>query len=227
MLKDEMHRFLPKALDIWNDFADFLIVVDDNSSDGTKEEAEDAGAFVVTAKNSENAWGSEAPTRKLLFETAWDFSEEGDILFFLDGDMIPARNPRAMIDDDGETFAFPLYDLWNPTQYRDDSYWKGHFHPRPWMLRRTDEEGPWEWNDRGIHCGHFPLNLRLSKIRYAPEDFSLLHYAYVTPGLRKAKHAQYMSVRKQLSDFEWAHAETILFEPTLRDLPFEPEYTLL
>jgi len=229
MVKDEIKRFWPKTLEVWNDFADEIFVLDDGSTDETREVASDAGAFVITKKaKSKAAWGNEYPARKLLFESAWNRTAEGDYIFFLDADMIPARCPRGIIDDEGETFAFSLYDLWEPTRYRDDSYWAGHFHPRPWMIKRTDESPPWEWNERGIHCGHFPLNLRCSLLRYAPADFSILHYAYVTPALREAKYRQYLSVRKQLTDFEWAHVESILKpDPTLKDLPFEPEYSLL
>jgi hypothetical protein len=87
------------------------------------------------------------------------------------------------------------------------------------------EEG-WKWNERGVHCGHFPANLLSRRIVYAPSDYSLLHLAYSTPELREAKHAQYMTVAEQLSDFERAHASSILFEPTLARLPFTPELTL-
>ena len=138
MIRNEMDRFLPRTLEVWNDFSDSIIIVDDGSTDGTKEAAEGAGACVIDAKNKrKTAWGNEAPTRKLLFETAWDFTSEGDYIFFLDADMIPARCPRPIIDSKGETFAFFLYDLWEPKKYRDDSYWAGHFHPRPWMIKRT------------------------------------------------------------------------------------------
>jgi len=229
MVRNEMRRFWPKALEVWDDFSDSIVVLDDGSTDGTREAAQDAGAYIIDDEDEPNAaWGNESPKRKLLFEAAWEHTAEGDYIFFLDADMIPARNPRGLIDEEGETFAFGLYDLWEPTRYRDDSFWQAHHHPRSWMIKRTDEESPWEWNPRGIHCGHFPLDLRLSHIRYAPEDFSILHYAYVTPELRKSKYEQYQGVRKQLTDFEWAHVETILRpDPTLRDLPFEPEYSLL
>jgi len=229
MVKDEIDRFWPKALEVWNDFSDSIIVLDDGSTDGTREAAQNAGAYIVAVEaQSKAAWGNESPKRQLLFEEVWKRTAEGDYIFFLDADMIPARCPRAIIDEEGETFAFGLYDLWEPKRYRDDSFWAAHFHPRPWMIKRTNEEGPWEWNQRGIHCGHFPLNLRLSRIRYAPEDFSILHYAYVTPELREAKYKQYQSVRTQLSYLEWAHVESILEpNPKLRDLPFIPEYDLL
>ena len=229
MIKDEMGRFLPKILGIWNDFSDNIIILDDSSSDGSREECKSAGAMVVDAPNKQHpAWGEEYPKRKVLFDTAWGETCEGSYILFLDADMIPARNPRMLMDGGSDAIKFSLYDLWNPRQFRSDTFWQGHNYPRIWMIKRTPEEGPWEWNERGIHCGHIPQNLPFHSMMSAPRDFSLLHYAYVSEKLRRYKHMQYMSVKNQLDEFEFDHADSILDEyPTLEDLPFECEWSLV
>lgn len=230
MVRNEADRFLRSALVAWNSFADDIVILDDGSTDDTAQICKDAGAYVVDAEMDEVAWGREALTRAKLFNLAIDRGT--DYIFFLDADMVPARDPRRLMDTDADAVAFVLYDLWakedSRLYFRNDNFWQGHLSPRVWMIRRPEiPEKGWSWNDRGIHCGHLPLNLRSSRIASAPLDYGLLHYAYLTPALRAEKASQYLSVRSQLTSHEAAHAASIEDpHPQVSPLAFTPEYEL-
>ena len=171
-------------------------------------------------------WGQEASARERLWSLAWNAASEGDYVFVLDADMVPARSPRILMETGADTIFFTLYDLWAPGIYREDALWQGHLHPRAWMFRKRPI-GELRWSDRGIHTGHAPLNYPLGSLAFAPRDFSLLHYGYINSDIRREKHARYMSVAAQLSASERRHAETILdAKPALYALPFEPDLTL-
>ena len=230
MIRNEADRFLAPALDAWNQFADSLIVLDDGSTDDSREICARAGAYVVDAEGGEVAWGREAPKRARLFDVAWDVARIGDYILVLDADMVPARNPRTLMSSEADAIFFVLFDLWSlaPLTYREDDFWQGHLHPRLWMVRKTHaKKTPWEWSARGVHCGHFPTNLTATSHAFAPRDFALLHHAYVTPELRESKYVAYASVASHLSEGEIAHARSILDDsPNTYALDFDPEYHL-
>jgi len=236
LVKDEMDRFLPSALRAWSTFADEIVILDDNSGDGSDDFAEDFGAHVLRRRDAPAAWGAETDARRTLFEAAWSFARVGDYVLWLDADMVPARSPRVFMDSESDGVLFRLYDLWGKDDggrllYREDSFWQGHFVERLWMVKkRRDEEVPreWEWGQRGIHCGHLPLNFACDSFVMVPEDYYLLHFAYVAPELREEKYVRYASVAAELTTFERDHAKSILdAAPELIQLPFEPELSLI
>lgn len=229
MARNEAGKFLRSALEAWLDFSDEVLLLDDASTDDTLMVAgEFSGVRVAHRMTPDAAWGKEASARAALWEWACGNTEAGDYILIADADQTPARDPRPLLLSQPETVAFRLFDMWSPTEYRTDGHWKAHETARLWLFKRVPEpsEG-WLWPERGIHCGHAPLNYPITRFPVtAPIDFSWLHMAYSTPELRVAKHAQYASVAAQLSDFERAHADSILSPPTLAPLPFEPQYTL-
>ena len=230
MVRNEADRFLPRVLDIWGKFADEILVLDDGSTDDSREIASRAGAYVVDAESSRVAWGAEAPTRARLFDLAWNLARLDDYILILDADMIPARNPRVLMDAEADMVFFALFDLWGtkPLVYREDAFWRGHLTPRVWMIRKTVHgHVPWEWSRRGVHCGHLPQNFTGESGVYAPRSMSLLHYAYSSPELRDEKYVAYASVAAHLSEHEIAHARSIRdLNPDTFHLEFTPEYTL-
>ena len=227
MIRNESERFLRSALDVWATFSDEILILDDSSTDNSKAIAEDAGACVLDAEMESLAWGREAPTRALLWEHAVSHSSEGDYIFILDADMIPAQSPRPLLDAEPDAVAFALFDLWGETEdgrrfFRNDSLWRGHLYPRVWLVKAPKKpQEPWEWSTRGIHTGHFPVNLPLERVMVAPREYSLLHYAYVSDDLRQEKASRYASVWDDLTAFERTHASSILdVSPQISPLPF-------
>jgi len=240
VVKNEADRYLPACLDCWSDFSDKIVLLDDGSTDGTRELC--AGFPAVDYFNLPDAldlWGHEAPHRAALFNKAMGTGEAGDVVFWLDADMCPSRNPRELFEIESITqWAFPLYDLWGRDEsgrvlYRSDTYWRGHASPRVWAVRIPSEFDPLslEWrNPRGIHSGHISpgwWDFDKSVPLIVPQDHALLHYGYHTEADRLNRHERYLMVKRMMSEEEIAHARSIIDpEPTLKRLPFESEYEL-
>ena len=232
LVKNEAAKFLPSAVKAWGDFADKVLVIDDHSQDESVLVAKAAGAEVISSNQTSSMWGEETPLRTQLWKESLKRTKPGDFIFVLDADMVPAKDPRPLINEHTDGIAFPLYDLWYEDEYgmylyREDHFWKGHKSRRMWMVKRPSEENKWQWSGRGIHSGHFPENLNVLNPVFAPEDFALLHYAYISDALRYAKFQKYAEVGEQLNEFERLHAQSIVDTlPRLRPLEFTPTYRL-
>jgi glycosyltransferase involved in cell wall biosynthesis len=140
LVRNEADRFLPSAVEAWSRFADWIVAVDDGSSDLTGEVLRRAGASVYRRPGGEGepAWGRESAARALLWERANAEARPGDYIFVLDADMVPARSPRPLLETNPDTVAFNLYDLWQaePPLFRDDGPWGAHSHWRAWIAGR-------------------------------------------------------------------------------------------
>ena len=236
IVQDEAHRYWGSALAAWKSFADDIVVFDDDSSDETKEMAEDEGCDIFTLFDCKDMWGNESSHRAALFAYAMGKSDPGDIVFWLDADMVPARNPSKFFAVEGvASFSFYLYDLWGKDSkaiwYRSDDWWKGHAYPRVWAVRVPERfsAAAYEWSGRGIHAGHLPPDWFTQNpgTMVLPKDMALLHYGYYTGQDRRDRHERYHGVRHKLHPEEIEHANTILdSEPSLFRLPFTPELEL-
>ena len=207
-------RYLRRVLTRCREFSDDILLLDDNSTDATKQVASEFGCVVRTRQDAP-AWGAEAPARRLLWELAAELAGDGWILV-ADADMILMGNPRPLtLAWDVATWAWPLADLWDSeTTFRVDGPWGvGPATPRPWLFRPSAAPTGFQpvWGERGIHVGHCPSNWAdAGPCFVAPSDIYWRHLAYKDTDQRARKHAQYMSVAGQLSEFEQAHAASIL-----------------
>ena len=231
MIRNEAGNYLPALLNAWQEFADMLIVLDNNEDDEDAKLIQKLwkkelviGQFV----DQEPAWGNEPKYRQQLFERA--AKTDADWLLWLDADMIPLRDPKPlMMNATVDAIAFPLYDLWqqNPLMYREDWFWQAANNPRIWAIRKPSKNFKPEWLPNGLHCGHLPKNLEPIRVVIAPKKFALLHYAYAEEADRMLKHQMYLSQSEILSDFQIAHAESIISPaPELFALPYEPRWEI-
>lgn len=218
LARNEAKRYWRSALDAWTSFADKVVVLDDASTDRTfriacsERYAEKVAPYQRVDVSA--AWGAESAARRELWDIAMRESQPGDYVLWLDADMVPMADPRDVAHPGCDTYFFTLYDLWGRDErgrllYREDRWWRAHFAPRAWMIRRPREFKA-EWPTRGIHCGHLPTNWQPKTACYVPPSHSLLHFSYADAADRHEKFAQYARVREQLSEVEWAHAQTIV-----------------
>lgn len=210
-------RYLRRVLARCLECSDAVLVLDDHSTDQTPIIARAMGCVVRTRESTVAAWGAESSARAELWSLACEYATEpDDWVLICDSDMVLHGDPQPLCDStEVNAWAWPLYDLWDSeTTYREDGFWQGHLHPRVWMLAPNRVPDGWvaDWGDRGIHAGHFPPNLPLIA-GMAPINLYWLHYSWLKADDRARKSAQYASVSHQLSDFERAHAASILTDP--------------
>jgi hypothetical protein len=226
MARNEADRYLPSALTAWGLFASAVVVYDDGSTDGTAELAEAAGAAVVRApRDAAPGWGEEWRKRSALWDAA--VAQGTEWIFVLDADMVPASDPSVLWTAPVDAIAWRLFDMWSPHQYREDGLWQAHHHPRVWAVRPEAVIGQPEWNQRSVHCGHFPSNLHANGLVLAPPEMSILHYGYADARDRAQKLTQYESVARELTAPELVHALSIGAEARCLALPIQARWPLL
>lgn len=189
-------------------WANEVVVLDDNSTDGTADLARNLGCVVYTRDNQTPAWGAEASARAQLWDLAAQHAHDGWVLV-CDADMILEGDPRPLAASwDVDAWAWPLRDLWDSeATFRVDGPWGlGPVTPRAWMFRPSACPAP-TWRAGALHVGHAPANFA-GLVGVAPQ-LVWMHLSYVKPQHRRLKHAQYLAHASTLTPFERAHAESI------------------
>jgi len=210
LVKNEKDKYLERVLRRCHEFSDEVLVLDDNSIDGSDRVAWRLGCG-VRKRSGQAMWGAEAPARAELWDWAAEVAGDGWVLI-CDADMLLVGDPRPLTYATSvNAWSWVLYDCWNEERfYRCDGFWKGHEFPRPWMFRPVSlGVDTWEWPTRGIHTGHAPSNAKLLTGICHPQDVSWIHLAYLDKGIRLEKRAKYLGQAHQLSAFEKAHAESV------------------
>lgn len=206
-------RYLRRVLHSLHSFSDVVLVLDDGSTDATAQVARDSGV-VVAERSADSAWGAEAPARRELWERASALAGPDGWVLICDADMVLRGDPRPLtLSWDVAAWAWPLADVWDDERTaRVDGPWGyGLRTPRPWLFRPGALLEPAAWNARGVHCGHAPANFGVAGVvGVAPDTVYWLHLAYLKRDHRVLKHAQYMAVAGQLTEFERHHAASIL-----------------
>ena len=151
VVKDAAH-FLPKALECWYEVADRIRILDNGSTDGTVRvlnEAMDHHPDLTWATCTTPMDGNESKVRASL----WDYAREGaEWVVHCDSDQTFAADFRPFLAKTAANrVKFRVFDLWSPTQYRSDAWWRVH----PWWNAvnvQGWEEMEWTWPDRGSRC---------------------------------------------------------------------------
>jgi hypothetical protein len=211
VVKNESGRFLRQVLEEHRKYIDEAVIIDDGSNDNSAAICLEAleGIPVHLVHNTISKFSNEIELRKQQWEEVLKTKPEW--ILSLDADEIFETSFAANIEpllyaDEVDLFCFRLYDLWNATHYREDTYWRSHLNYRPFLLRYK-EDFNYIWNESPQHCGRFPenifelphqlSNLRLKHLGWSKAEFRLekyLRYMLLDPDGQYGWKEQYLSI---------------------------------
>lgn len=189
-------RWIAGVLDSVRGISDQIILMDDGSTDDTREIAAAHGATVLVSPFAGRGYIDESGDKNwLLAEARQRGVKAGDVCLMVDGDEelyqpdIPALL-AAVQDGSFMCGATRIVYLWDrPDQMRVDR-WYGHF-TRPSVFRLSEAE--MSFGNYRLHCSSSPLaSIPLSQVR--PLEVRLLHYGYMHKEDRIRKYHFYNSI---------------------------------
>lgn len=192
LVRNEAQRYLKEVLEQGKEYADRVAILDDASDDDTAELCKGIlGKKLTLVSNDQPCFHNEIVLRKQLWDLA--LSTKPDWIMILDADEIfetcaPGELRQLAENKDAYYYSFRLYDMWNETHFREDSYWSAHRIYRPFMVRYVPGFN-YRWQETPLHCGRFPLNI--TDFKGLDSQLRIKHLGWVKSEDRLKKYYRY------------------------------------
>jgi len=193
LVRNEANRYLERVLKHAAHYIDEAVILDDASDDNTVEVCKNAliGIPLTVVSNSEPGFNNEIVLRKELWNLT--IATDPDWILVLDADEIFEDRIFDIIKKLAKAqqiyhYSFRLYDMWNESSYRDDTYWSAHTIYRPFMIRYVPDYN-YVWKETPQHCGRLPLNLY--ELPGALSQLRLKHLGWMKEEDRLNKYNRY------------------------------------
>lgn len=214
IVRNELDRYLPLAVEHLLTYCDEIRVLDDNSDDGTYEWLDAEEQFLNGVRVLRNTGPSfyeyESKARQELLE--WTMEAEPEFVLSIDADefvgdpeyvlaAVRARRPVSTLD---------MQEVWRCDErlhLRVDNLWRARLCPILWQAppRLTRE---WDIPDRQLACGREPMRVR--KTRFKRSGTSVFHFGWANASERYARAERYM-VHDQGRFHQDKHLQSILW----------------
>ncbi len=211
---NEEGRYLRDALIRHREYIDAAVIIDDASTDATSDIIHDLlqGIPLYYVRNEHSMFANEIELRRLQWKKTVQLNPEW--ILNLDADEYFedrfTHEVRGLIDNiSAQLYCFRLYDFWNETQYREDSFWQAHRTYRPFLLRYIAGY-PYRWNEARQHCGRFPRNLLDMPSILSP--LRLKHWGWARESDRRLKAARYERLDPG-AQFGWKEQYDSILDP--------------
>lgn len=223
IVKNEEGRYLKQMLQSLSSHIEEAVIIDDGSTDNTiqicKECLADIPLYMI--ENKKSMFEQEGSLREKQWEET--IKTNPDWILNLDADEILEESfweekQRLLDDERYDVYAFRLYDMWNDTCYREDTYWNAHMFYRAFLIR-FQPGFPYRFHDIPQHCGRFPMNIFLHPKRNL--EYKVQHFGWATEESRQIKKERY-----QLLDPDAIYGISEQYDSIMDKVPTLKEFRL-
>lgn len=207
-------NMLDRWLEETDKYADKIIIIDDDSTDGTFEKCRDySDKIVIKRTDFDDFYTQEQFMNDEVWELVRKHAKKDDWILALDSDEFLEPSFLTMKDSLLNNNAFKCYSLqfihmWTEDSFRIDGVWGGRWVPR--LFRFEDRSLKFNLV-KGVHMGGLPIYIK-SWVKI-PISCGTLHYGYATDEMRKFKSEKYLKYSIYGGDKNCARS--ILEKPTL------------
>jgi len=213
---------LPAFLKTTGLWADYIIIADQHSTDGSREIASSYPKVILV--DNDNLDFNEAERQSLLINKAREIA--GDkILFGLDADEILSANfmetndwQKILNSKSGDVFWFK----WAEIRPDKKTYWESKTVYYPWVFHDDGKE-PHKNYVRNMHSMRIPYPLDEKQMYYV-NDFRVLHLSYLNSARMRAKSRFYQFVdwslnKRSIVSLSRQYSPYTIKEEPVHDLP--------
>lgn len=194
IVKNEINRYLPLAVEHLLTYVDEIRVLDDGSDDGTYEWLEEKERVAVLRNPGPHFFEHEGRARQNLLE--WTLQGRPNYVLAIDADEF-VGNPTAVklaVEQQAPVSILTLIEAWKVDlggiSTRVDGLWGPRKCPILYMAPRRTDRG-WSIPDRALACGREPISVVRASRRAPVIDTNIFHFGWTRLSERQARAERY------------------------------------
>lgn len=231
IVKNEMGRYLPLAVDHLLTYVDEIRVLDDASSDGTFEWLEAKDGVEVMRNPGPSFFEHEGKARQYLYK--WTLQGLPDYVLAIDADEF-VTDPmylRASMEQGAPVYTLSLVEAWAVSDRGIDIRVDGLWGPRriPILYQITRKSRNWQIAQRQLACGREPQQVIQLARRATASGSTVIHFGWANENEREARAQRYYE-HDQGKFHQDRHLQSILWNDRrvrLKRLPWPPSFKAL
>jgi len=194
IVKNEMRRYLPLAVDSLLEFVDEIRVLDDMSTDGSYDYLLGKERVSVLTNTGPTFFEHEGKARQALLN--WTLEAEPTHILAIDADEFVSDGAalRSYLEGPGQVFTLVMEEVWKADEnlwIRHDGGWRAHPVPILYAVPQSRSHD-WQIMDRALACGREPLAVRRLAGRAVNLPISVLHFGWTDESNRQARYQRYV-----------------------------------